>query len=134
MAALAASLVVLIGSVIGPRPAFATLCHQLADRSFTIDEHLFAVCHRCTGIYAGIVIGLAFIPFRSVTRLIRRHGLPILAIAAALVFVDAGLDVVGLWSNTAATRVLTGLLLGAAGGAFLGSAIFSRSHSAPRTT
>lgn len=40
------------------RAAFFPLCHQLADRSLSVDGHILAVCARCFGLYAGGVLGL----------------------------------------------------------------------------
>ena len=58
-----AACVALLSPVLAPEhgdiahEAFARLCHQRVDRSFVIDGHALAVCHRCTGIYAGLVLG-----------------------------------------------------------------------------
>ncbi len=38
--------------------AFALVCHQIDGRSFHAHGVAFAVCHRCTGIYAGLVVGV----------------------------------------------------------------------------
>ena len=38
--------------------AFGHFCHQLPERSFFIAGHKFAVCARCTGIYAGFAAGV----------------------------------------------------------------------------
>ncbi len=43
--------------------AFDPLCHQISERSFHLDGHAFAVCHRCFGLYVGAVIGLIVVPF-----------------------------------------------------------------------
>ncbi|HXV77733.1 MAG TPA: DUF2085 domain-containing protein [Candidatus Polarisedimenticolaceae bacterium] len=37
---------------------YAPVCHQLPERSFAVGEHPLSVCARCTGLYAGGVIGL----------------------------------------------------------------------------
>ncbi len=118
--ALAASLIVLVSAVAGPRHAFASLCHQLAARSFTYNDHLFAVCHRCLGVYVGLFAGLLFGGSSStILAFTRKWGLPMIAMAATLVTLDAGLDVIGALSNTVVTRVTTGFVLGLSGGLFL---------------
>ncbi len=42
---------------------FAPICHQIPERSFQLSGHSLAVCARCTGLYAGMVVGLLFYPF-----------------------------------------------------------------------
>lgn len=42
---------------------FAPVCHQIAERSFHLDGHPLAVCHRCFGFYVGFTLGLAVLPF-----------------------------------------------------------------------
>ncbi len=37
---------------------FHQICHQQAGRSFALDGHQLAVCHRCTGLYLGFLVGL----------------------------------------------------------------------------
>lgn len=111
--------VVAVGSVFGPRPAFATLCHQLADRSFVVGDHLFAVCHRCTGLYLGFLIGILVGCVPRVRAPIGRSPLVLIAIAAVAVGFDVGLDMLRILSNTVGTRLVTGSLLGVALGVFL---------------
>jgi uncharacterized membrane protein len=121
--AILASALVLVASVFGPRPAFATLCHQMPGRSFVVDGHLFAVCHRCTGIYTGIVGGLLLTAFPAVRSFFSRYGLILVGGALALVLFDFGLDFLGLVGNSPISRVLTGTILGTSAGAFLGKVI-----------
>lgn len=42
--------------------AFDRVCHQIAERSFHLAGHPLAVCHRCTGLYAGGLAGLVLLP------------------------------------------------------------------------
>ena len=42
--------------------AFGTLCHQMPERSYFIAGHKFAVCSRCTGVYAGFAFTLLLYP------------------------------------------------------------------------
>lgn len=123
--AIISAAIVLAGGILGPRPAFAFLCHQHPERSFIVDGHLFAVCHRCTGIYAGLLIGLLSTAVPFVRHAARRFALGCLGIAIALVIFDIGLDAAGIVSSTAGSRVITGLLLGFGGGSFLGAAVLS---------
>ena len=92
---------------------FGTFCHQLPERSFFIAGHQFAVCARCTGLYAGFALMLLVYPL---IRPLRSAVLPPpkwLFLAAAPLCVDFSLTFFGIWENTHTSRLLTGLLLGA---------------------
>ena len=92
--------------------AFAPLCHQLPERSYFIEGHKFAVCSRCTGIYAGFAFTLLLYPlFRS----LRNTATPprsLLILAALPLAIDFSLTFFGFWQNTHTSRLLTGALLG----------------------
>jgi len=92
--------------------AFGTLCHQLPDRSFFIAGHKFAVCARCTGLYAGFTLVLILYPLLRPLRSVTLPRPKWLFIAAAPLFVDFALTFLGLWENTHSTRLVTGMLLG----------------------
>ena len=92
--------------------AFATLCHQLPDRSFFIENHKLAVCARCSGLYGGFALVLLLYPL---VRQLRSTVLPHprwLFLAAVPMLVDFSLTFVGVWENTHSSRLFTGLLLG----------------------
>lgn len=98
------------------RLAFHGLCHQLPERSPSIDGHVLAVCHRCTGIYAGVWLGgvLAALGVRVPAE---RRAFWAAAVAPIALHVPASwifpvLDIPAL-------RVVSGLLTGAASGAAL---------------
>jgi uncharacterized membrane protein len=92
--------------------AFSHLCHQISERSFFIGGHQFAVCARCTGLYAGFAIATLCYPlFRS----LRRTDTPArlwLFLAAVPLAIDFLLGFFGIWENTHLSRFLTGALLG----------------------
>ncbi len=98
---------------------FSYICHQQADRSFHIDGYQFAVCHRCFGIYFGLLAGFAAYPlWRSIgdTEPLPRFWLFLSMIPIGL---DAVLGMLGYWNNTALTRFVTGTILGFACGTFI---------------
>jgi uncharacterized membrane protein len=93
---------------------FATLCHQLPERSYFIDGHQLAVCSRCTGVYGGFAFTLLLYP------LIRSLKNPVmprpswLLLAALPLAIDFGVNFFGFWQNTHTSRLLTGAILGSA--------------------
>jgi uncharacterized membrane protein len=92
--------------------AFSHLCHQIPERSFFIAGHPFAVCARCTGIYAGFALATVLYPL---TRSLGQTEAPArkwLFIAAAPLAIDFSIEFTGLWHNTHSSRLLTGALLG----------------------
>ena len=92
---------------------FSKVCHQLPERSFYVAGHPFAVCARCTGLYAGFTGALLIYPLA--TSLNRTFTPPRkwLLLAAIPMLVDVGLTFFGIWANTHSSRVFTGALLGA---------------------
>ena len=91
---------------------FSPLCHQISDRSFHIEGHAFAVCARCTGIYAGFAAVVVFYPLLKSLRQTETPRRVWLFLAAVPIFVDWSLGFTGIWANTHLSRLLTGALLG----------------------
>ena len=92
---------------------FSRLCHQIPERSFHVDDHPFAVCARCFGLYAGFAMGVVLYPL---LRSLRRRDTPArawLILAALPTTFDFALGFFGLWENTHFSRSTTGALLGA---------------------
>jgi uncharacterized membrane protein len=92
---------------------FSHLCHQAPERSFFIAGHPFAVCARCTGLYAGFAAAILFYPLVTSVRRTATPERKWLFIAAAPMAIDFGLGFFGIWENTHSSRLFTGLLLGA---------------------
>lgn len=91
---------------------FALVCHQESERSFQLLGFKLAVCARCFGLYAGVLLGALLYPL---ARPLARRDLPARAwlVAAALpTSIDFALGFFGLWENTHASRFLTASLLG----------------------
>ena len=88
-------------------------------RSFQLENHSFAVCARCFGVYAGLLFGFLIYPFvRSIEE---TEPLPRLWLFLALVpmGIDWSLGFFGVWENTHFSRFFTGLILGAACAIFI---------------
>ena len=92
--------------------AFAMLCHQLPDRSYFIDSHKFAVCTRCTGLYAGFAFTLLFYPLISSLKRTETPPRSWLLLATIPLLIDFSVTFFGFWENTHTSRMLTGALLG----------------------
>lgn len=87
-------------------------CHQLPARSFSLLHHPLAVCHRCCGLYFGLLAGMLIYPF--VAGLERTHlpGRGPVLCAALPLGLDVLLTELGWYTNTAGSRLTTGMLLG----------------------
>src|SRR5882724_8179404 len=93
--------------------AFSYVCHQIPERSFFIAGHQFAVCARCTGLYAGFTVATVVYP---IVRSLRQTEAPArkwLFLAAAPLAIDFAVGYFGIWENTHSSRFVTGALLGA---------------------
>lgn len=96
--------------------SFSYVCHQIPARSFQFAGHQLPVCARCLGLYAGFFVGALIYPIVS-SLSTKTPAMPArrwLLLALVPTVVDFGLDFLGWWENTHASRVSTGLLLGAA--------------------
>ena len=92
--------------------AFAAVCHQLPERSYFIAGHKFAVCSRCTGVYAGFGFMLLLYPLLRPLRATVWPPPVWLVLASVPMAIDFSLTFLGIWENTHTSRLLTGLLLG----------------------
>ncbi len=92
--------------------AFGTLCHQMPERSYFIAGHKFAVCSRCTGVYAGFAFTLLLYPLIRSLKTTIPPPRSLLLLAAIPILVDFSVTFFGFWENTHTSRLLTGALLG----------------------
>jgi len=102
---------------------FSYLCHQIDSRSLHLQGEKLAVCSRCFGVYAGLLIGfLAYPLWRGIDDLreIPKFWLFLACVPAG---VDWSLTIFGIWDNTHLSRLVTGALLGFACGTFIVPAI-----------
>ena len=93
--------------------SFSYVCHQIPERSFFIFGHQFAVCARCTGLYAGFTVATVLYPLVRSLRQTEAPPRKWLFIAAAPLAIDFALGYFGIWENTHSSRFATGVLLGA---------------------
>ena len=89
--------------------AFDPVCHQLSERSFHIDGHALAVCHRCFGLYSGALVGLLVVPLWTSAR----DWLLAEPRRIALFLVPMALDWALLSHNIPLSRFFTGVLAAA---------------------
>jgi uncharacterized membrane protein len=90
---------------------FSFLCHQLSDRSFHIAGHQFAVCSRCTGLYVGFALTVLAYPLIRPICTATTPALIWLILATVPLLVDFSLGYFNIWTNTHASRFITGALL-----------------------
>jgi uncharacterized membrane protein len=93
--------------------AFSYVCHQIPERSFFIGGHQFAVCSRCTGLYAGFTVATVVYPLVRSLRQTEAPPRKWLFIAAAPLALDFTVGFLGIWESTHSSRFATGALLGA---------------------
>ena len=93
--------------------AFSYVCHQIPERSFFIAGHPFAVCSRCTGLYAGFAAATVAYPLIRSLRQTEAPARKWLFLAAAPLAIDFAVGYFGIWENTHSSRFATGALLGA---------------------
>ena len=103
--------------------SFSAICHQLPQRSFHIHDVSLAVCHRCFGIYVGLLIGVLVLTAFPGSILNKRILLIATLIAFGVMSIDWVLPLAGLGNNSIGSRFATGLLFGILGGGLLGQAI-----------
>lgn len=98
---------------------FSFICHQIPDRSMQIQEHAFAVCSRCFGVYFGLLLG--FIVYPLICRIDEIEPLPRFWLFLALIpmGIDWSLGFFEIWENTHLSRFTTGAILGAVCGLFI---------------
>ncbi|HEU4508625.1 MAG TPA: DUF2085 domain-containing protein [Pyrinomonadaceae bacterium] len=114
--------------------AFAMVCHQLPDRSYFIDEHKFAVCSRCTGLYAGFAFTLLLYPLIGSLKRTTTPPRSWLLLASIPLLIDFSVTFFGFWENTHTSRLITGALLGAATVFYVMPGIIELSLRHTRTT
>ena len=115
--------------------AFAPFCHQIPARSPHLHGVALAVCHRCYGIYVGLCVGVVLYGvLRSWRGQIERHLRYLIALSLLPLGLDWLADAVDFWTNTPASRLLTGGVFGVVAGALLARALMRVSAGPHRTS
>jgi uncharacterized membrane protein len=91
--------------------AFSFVCHQIPERSFHLDGQKFAVCSRCTGLYAGFAVAALIYPLARSLQRTDTPALRWLILATLPLMIDFALGYFSIWHNTHLSRFLTGALL-----------------------
>ena len=93
--------------------AFSFVCHQIPERSFHLAGHQFAVCSRCTGLYAGFAVAALAYPLIRPLKATDTPPRLWLILAAVPLVIDFALGYFSIWQNNHFSRFATGALLGA---------------------
>jgi uncharacterized membrane protein len=98
---------------------FSGVCHQIPERSFHFWGEPLAVCSRCSGVYAGFLIGALLLPV--VRRGLKGEFPPAWILGAALLpaMADFGLAHLGVYDSGNVLRAATGLIPGATASLFI---------------
>jgi uncharacterized membrane protein len=114
---------------VGARPrlllmeGFSVVCHQLPGRSPHLDGVPLAVCHRCYGIYWGLLLAvLGFLALLRWSQVFSRRAPLWLLLSLVPLTIDWGLSVLGIWQNTPLSRAVTGMVFGLAAGYYFAQA------------
>ncbi len=102
------------------RLAFAPTCHQQPDRCLDLGAGRLAVCARCSGLYAGGLLGLLATVLSGVRR---RPTVPVLLAASLPTVLDVAAGLIGLPSLPNWPRFLIAVAPGAVFGLLLADAV-----------
>lgn len=104
--------------------AFSMVCHQIPERSPHLYDVQLAVCHRCYGIYWGLPLAVvAFLWLRRWDGRIDRYARYVVLAGVLVPGTDWLVDLAGLWTNTPASRLVTGSVFGLMAGTYLVRAV-----------
>lgn len=94
------------------------LCHQKADRSFTINGNQMPFCTRCTAIWLGLSLGLGFMIFYKID--LDEKFIILLFLGLFPIGIDGFGQLFGFWESNNIIRVITGILVGFISGLAIG--------------
>lgn len=103
---------------------FSMVCHQLPERSPHLLGVALAVCHRCFGIYVGLLLAaVAFVVLWRWEPVLNRYAKYLLGLSLVPLALDWGFHVLGWWINTPGSRAVTGGLFGLVAGCYVARAM-----------
>ncbi|MFB6274220.1 MAG: DUF2085 domain-containing protein [Salinibacter sp.] len=109
------------------RRCFAPVCHQLPGRSPHIAGVPLAICDRCSGIYLGLVVGVAVTGWgHGLWKTLGQHGRFLLLGSLVPLGVDWVAPILGLWQSGPVGRGLTGLLFGVVAASYVTDRLLRR--------
>ena len=114
------------------RLLFRLLCHGIPERCLELFGVPMPVCARCTGIYAGLLAGIAL--FWAIPLLRERVMRSVAFIAAMPLVLDGLTQLAGLRESTNPLRIATGLIAGLAFGLWILSAVERRDETVVTTS
>lgn len=85
-------------------------CHRKPERSFFLDNRQFNVCARCTGIVAGVGLGLLLIGWNF--QLLLFVFSKLFLVATFLNLIDGGTQLLGWRQSNNLLRVVLGFIFG----------------------
>ncbi|MDG6225034.1 MAG: DUF2085 domain-containing protein [Candidatus Thermoplasmatota archaeon] len=108
------------GSPVDVRPApFRWACHGAPDRCLKVKGKPMWLCARCTGFYAGSIIGALPGVIMGLMGMRSLHVLIVFILSIAPMAVDGMTQFAGWRTSNNVMRLATGLLAGSGGGASL---------------
>ncbi len=104
--------------------AFGSVCHQIPERSPHWGGVPIAVCDRCIGIYAGLLLGIAGGGvIHTLLSKVYKYAPWVLAMILLPLAADWVGPVLGAWANTPVSRGGTGLFVGVGAGLLIVAAL-----------
>jgi uncharacterized membrane protein len=103
------------------RLLFRLLCHGRVERCLSLFDAPMPICARCTGIYVGLLAGMALFPLIP---WLRERMMRMVALAAVVPLgIDGVTQLLGLHESVNPLRVVTGVIAGFAFGLWILSAV-----------
>ena len=108
---------------------FDMICHQMPDRSYSLNGALMAVCSRTFGIFAGFMLAVLLMPVisRNLT-VINSFFLKLIVVSIVVNFLDVLGNHLGIWINTLHSRFLLGAWFGVVTALLLTNEFFKQTH------
>jgi uncharacterized membrane protein len=109
------------------RMLFRMMCHGKVERCLELFGVPMPICARCTGIYVGLLAGLALFPFMRWLR--ERTMRTVACIAVVPLGLDGVTQLLGFRESVNPLRIATGLIAGMAFGLWILSAVERRDEA-----